>query len=229
MTAPKPSKSPNAPLGENEIDELADWIDLLDERSDVPLSLESVDGFITALICGPREVAPDEFFPILLDRIDGLAGVFENEAEESRFMALFQRRWNEISRALDAPVENLADPRALAPLIMDWDGLLGELPPDDAVRLKAEGIPLHAQLWASGFLLAVEYWENDWALPQGSKDEAFVDEKLEPFYVLMAPEDELSPEELETSRTDHLALAIWGAYDLHEFWRDRGRATQKPN
>jgi len=229
MTEPKPSKSPNAPLGEDEIDELADWIDLLDERSDVPLSLESVDGFITALICGPRAVTPDEFFPILLDRVDGLEGVFENEAEESRFMALFQRRWNEISRALDAPVENLADPRALAPLIMDWDGLLGDLPPADAARLKAEGIPLHAQLWANGFLLAVEYWESDWALPQGSKDEAFVDEKLEPFYVLMAPEDELSPEELETSRTDHLALAIWGAYDLHEFWRDRGRATQKPN
>jgi uncharacterized protein len=168
-------------------------------------------------------------FYLLLDRVDGLVGVFDNAAEESRFMALFQRRWNEISRALDAPVENLADPRALAPLIMDWDGLLGDLPPADAARLKAEGIPLHAQLWANGFLLAVEYWESDWTLPQGSKDEAFVDEKLEPFYVLMAPEDELSPEERETSRTDHLALAIWGAYDLHEFWRDRGRATQKTN
>lgn len=229
MTSPKPSKSPNAPLGEAEIDELADWIDLLDEGSEVPLSLESVDGFITALICGPREVAADEFLPVLLDRVDGLEGMFENQVEESRFMALLQRRCNEISRALAAPVENLADPRALAPLIMDWDGLLGDLPPADAERLKAEDIPLHAQLWANGFLLAVESWESDWALPPGSKDEAFVDEKLEPFYVLMAPEDELSPEERETSRTDHLALAIWSAYDLHEFWRDRGRASQKPN
>jgi len=35
-------------------------------------------------------------------------------------MDFFNRRWNEIKRALAAPVENSADPKALAPLIMDW-------------------------------------------------------------------------------------------------------------
>jgi uncharacterized protein len=59
-----------------------------------------------------------------------------------------------------------------------------------------------------------------------SKDEAFVDEVLDPFYVLAAPLDELSPEERAIRREDHVALAIWGAYELREFWLDRGQAPR---
>ena len=36
MSAPK---SPNAPLGDADIDELADLVDLIDEGTDVPVSL----------------------------------------------------------------------------------------------------------------------------------------------------------------------------------------------
>lgn len=229
MKPPAAKKPSSAPLSEAEIDELADFIDLIDEHSEVPLSLEGVDGFVTALACGPRTVATDECLPILLDRVEGLEGVFEDRALEARFRELFERRRESLARTLAAPVESLADPRALAPLLTDWDGLLATLPKAAAAELRADGVPLHAQLWAGGFLLAVEYWEDDWALPEDSKDEAFVDEKLEPFYVLTAPEDELSPEEREASRDDLLAQAIWGAYDLCEFWRDRGHAAARPH
>ena len=216
-------KSPNAPLSDTDIDALADLVDLIDERTDVPVSLEGLDGFITALACSPRAIPPAEYFPVLLDVPDGLATVFEDDAVEARFLALFERRRNEIARALAAPIEDLADPRALSPLVMDWQGLLAELPPAEAKRLKDAGIPPYAQLWAGGFLLAVEHWEDDWNLPAGSKDEAFVDEVLDPFYVLAAPLDELSPEERAVRREDHLAMAIWGAYELREFWLDRGQ------
>ena len=54
MSATPVSKSPNAPLGDDEIDALADLVDLIDERTDVPVSLEGLDGFITAP--GVREV-----------------------------------------------------------------------------------------------------------------------------------------------------------------------------
>ena len=91
---------------------------------------------------------------------------------------------------------------------------------------KEFGIPPYAQLWAAGFLLAVEHWENDWALPPESKDEAFVDEVLDPFYVLAAPLDELTSEERAVRREDHLALALWGAYELREFWLDRGQGPR---
>ena len=220
------AKSPNAPLRDEEIDELADLVDLIDERTDVPISLEGLDGFITALVCSPRAIPPEEYFPVLLDRADGLATIFEDAADEARFLALFERRRNEIARALAAPIENLADPRALSPLVMDWNGLLAELPPAEARRLKEAGIPPYAQLWAAGFLLAVEHWEDDWTLPADSKDEAFVDEVLDPFYVLTSPLDELTPEERAIRREDHLALALWGAYELREFWLDRGQAPR---
>jgi uncharacterized protein len=226
MSASPVSKAPNGPLGDAEIDALTDLVDLIDARTEVPISLDGLDGFITALACSPRAIPPEEFFPVLFDRPDGLATVFEDAADEARFLALFNRRRKEIERALAAPIENLADPKALSPLVMDWDGLLAELPPAEARRLQDAGIPPYAQLWAAGFLLAVEHWEDDWTLPLGSKDEAFVDEVLDPFYVLAAPLDELSPEELAVRREDHLALALWGAYELREFWLDRGQAPR---
>ncbi|MDQ1315751.1 MAG: YecA family protein [Pseudomonadota bacterium] len=220
------SKNANAPLRDDEIDTLADLVDLIDERTDVPVSLESLDGFITALVCSPRAIPPEEFFPVLFEAADGIDAAFEDKADSARFLALFTRRRNEIARALAAPIENLADPKALSPLVMDWDGLLAELPPSDAKRLKDAGIPPYAQLWAAGFLLAVEHWDDDWTLPEGSKDEAFVDEVLDPFYVLAAPLDELTPEERAVRREDHLALALWGAYELREFWLDRGQGLR---
>lgn len=220
------SPSPNTPLSDADVDELADLVDVIDERTEVPVSLEGLDGFITALACSPRAIAPAEFFPVLLDRDQGLASIFEDGADEARFLALFERRRNEIARALTAPIEDLADRRALSPLVMDWNGLLAELPPAEAKPLREAGIPPYAQLWAAGFLLAVEHWEADWELPAASKDEAFVDEVLDPFYVLAAPLDELSPEERETRREDYLAMAIWGAYELREFWLDRGQGVR---
>lgn len=223
MSAPKSS---NTPLSDADIDELADLVDLIDECTDVPVSLEGMDGFLTALLCSPRAIPPEEYFPVLLERDDGLKAVFEDEADAARFLALFERRRNEIARALAAPIEDLADPKALSPLIMDWNGLLAELPPAEARQLKEAGIPPYAQLWAAGFLLVVEYWEVDWNLPADSKDEAFVDEVLDPFYVLAAPLDELTPEERTIRREDHVALAIWGAYELREFWLDRGQAPR---
>ena len=223
MSAPK---SPNAPLSDADIDELADLVDLIDECTDVPVSLEGMDGFLTALVCSSRAIPPEEYFPVLLERDGGLDAVFEDEADAVRFLALFERRRSEIARALAAPIEDLADARALSPLIMDWNGLLAELPAAEARQLKEAGIPPYAQLWAAGFLLVVESWEADWNLPADSKDEAFVDEVLDPFYVLAAPLDELTPEERTIRREDHVALAIWGAYELREFWLDRGQAPR---
>lgn len=220
------SPAPNTPLSDADVDALADLVDLIDERTEVPVSLEALDGFITALACSPRAIAPAEFFPVLLDRDDGLASIFEDTADEARFLELFERRRNEIARALAAPIEDLADRRALSPLVMDWNGLLAELPPAEAKPLREAGIPPYAQLWAAGFLLAVEHWEAEWELPAGSKDEAFVDEVLDPFYMLAAPLDELTPEERAARREDYLAMAIWGAYELREFWLDRGQGVR---
>ena len=124
--------SPHTRLSDDEIDALADLVDLIDERTDVPVSLEGLDGFITALACSPRTIPAEEYFPVLFDRDDGLDAIFEDEADMVRFLALFARRRNEIARALAAPIEALTAPRALSPKIMDWNGQLTELQPAEA-------------------------------------------------------------------------------------------------
>jgi uncharacterized protein len=230
---PAPSSTP---LSDEELAAYADLIHDLAERADLPLSLEGIDGFATALLVAPRLVMPSEYLPVLFDR-DGI-GVFQGEAEQTLFFECFNRRWNEIARALAAPVENLADPRALAPLIMDWEALLAEVlaevPATEAAEAAAArenalaNIPAYGQLWAAGFLTVVEHWEDDWALPADSKDENFVDACLDPYYALITPEADWTPEERKFNRNEHVARAIWGAYDLRDFWRDRGFVARQP-
>ena len=214
------------PLADDELAAYDDLLQRVGERAGVPLTVEGFDGFVTALIVAPRVVMPSEYFPVLLG--DAGPGVFADEAELALFTDSFQRRWNEIARALNAPVESLADPRALAPLILDWDAILDDLPAAEAAAMKAEGLPAYAELWAAGFLMAVEHWEADWALPPDSKDEAFVDACLDPYYTLITPEADWTAEESESSRETHVAHAIWAAYDLREFWLDRGLAPAAP-
>src|SRR3569832_1626039 len=98
--------SPHTRLSDDEIDALADLVDLIDGRTDVPVSLEGLDGFITALACSPRTIPAEEYFPVLFVRDDGLDAIFEDEADMVRFLALFDRRRNEIARALAAPIED---------------------------------------------------------------------------------------------------------------------------
>lgn len=221
---PTPDKL-NAPLTDDEMTVFAALLDDASERTEQGLSLEHVDGFITALICSPRQIMPSEYFPVLLGEA-GLA-IFGDAVEAEQFMSLFTRRWNQVARALNAPIESLADPAALEPLIMDWDGLLEELPPDERASLEAAGLPEFASVWAAGFLQVIDVWDADWTLPVDSKDEAFVDEMLDSFFVLITPAEDLTADERNIRREDHVAQAIWSAYELRDFWRDRGCATTR--
>ena len=220
-----PPKTSKPTLTEDDIADLADLIDEAAARTEEPLSLEGLDGFITALQCGPRPIEEAEYFPVLFGQ-DDPATLFGDTAEYQRFHALFTRRWKEIARALAAPIDSLADPHALNPLIMDWEGMLAAMPKKDAAALRAEGVPAYASIWAAGFLQAVEHWEDDWVLPPDSKDEAFVDEMLDPLYVLMTPPEEWTDEERQTRREDYVAMAIWSCYELRDFLRDRGQAPR---
>ncbi|MFO7541681.1 MAG: YecA family protein [Thiobacillus sp.] len=220
-----PAKTPNTPLSDDDIDTLADLVDAAAACTDAPLSLEGIDGFITALQCAPRTLAPEAYLPVLFGQDDPVA-LFADAAEYDQFQALLTRRWNAIARALAAPIDDLADPRALSPLIMDWEAMLDDMPRKEADALRAEGVPTYASMWAAGFLQVVEHWEADWELPPDSKDEAFVDEMLDPLYVLMTPPDEWTDEERQTSRNDYVAMAIWSCYELRDFWRDRGQAPR---
>lgn len=211
------------PLTDDELDAFEDLLHTLAERADLPLSLEGVDGFIAALACGPRVIDADEYLSELVGEVR-----FSVPAERDTLIDFIERRRAEIVRALMAPVETLTDPKALAPFLMDWQAVLADLPEAERAAAKAEGVPFYAELWAEGFLFAVDSWASDWDLPADSKDEQFVDACLAPFYTLTTPREEWTKEEKQLNRDEHVAQAIWGVYELNDFWRDRGLGPRVP-
>jgi uncharacterized protein len=221
-----PARPLDTPLTEDDIDRFHELLERISADDPDGLPLESVDGFITALVCGPRPVMPSEYLPVLFGENDPAR--FADTAEFETFLELFNRRWNQIAAALCAPVEDLADPRALMPLVMDWEAMVAELPPAERTAAAGQYIPPFASLWAAGFLIAVESWEADWALPDGSKDEAFVDALLDPFYILTERPEDLTAKERAISREAYFAQAIWNAYDLRAFWQDRASGRTVP-
>lgn len=214
------------PLSDDELAAYDDLLQLAGERADLGLSVESLDGFTAALIVTPHTPAAEDWLPVLLGPRS--LAVFDSDAERTLFETCFARRRREIERALAAPVENLADPKAYSPLILDWQAILNDMRPDEAAALKAHGVPLYGEIWAAGFVQVVEHWEDRWALPADSKDEAYVDGCLDPFYTLITPRAEWTPDEKKLSRESHVANAIWAVYDLREFWLDRGTAPREP-
>ena len=48
------------PLNNEEFDQLGSF---LEENSSSTMNLEMLDGFFSALICGPDQVLPNEYFP----------------------------------------------------------------------------------------------------------------------------------------------------------------------
>ena len=125
-------------LAPEELEELDNLLDDLRTRGEEIPQWEFCDGFMTALICSRRPIAPAEYLPMLLgdgaelDVADGeplpVLPAFADAAQQERFMALWMRRWNEIVTQLDTDVKTLDDDRTFQPEAMDMRGAVASLP-----------------------------------------------------------------------------------------------------
>ena len=133
--------TPNDTLTPEDFDELDAVLDDLRNRYDETPQWEFCEGFMAALICCRRSIAPSEYFPVLLDvdaSQDGSAaseGSFADAAQAQRFMELWTRRWSEVVDALDCGVETLDDERAYHPEIMDVRGAVAAMPEADRAAM----------------------------------------------------------------------------------------------
>lgn len=87
---------PSQPLTEIELDQLEDF--LYRANPEEAMTLEELDGFFCALICGPEVVLPSEYMPRIFggDQIRGLKSI-----EDARDLtALLMRHWNNIAQTL---------------------------------------------------------------------------------------------------------------------------------
>jgi yecA family protein len=171
---------------------------------DEAILVDTLDGYLTALACGPIYAYPlqamdalcGDFWPVALD---------EQDATEA-FMDALHKRWTEIGEALQ-PERLTADPEAmqLMPLLTDFgDESKAELITRGVMRYEErDRLPGSGVLWAQGFLRGVRDHDPDWhrfddhnplgdeldamltaiaavTLEQGPQFEAYVAEAYEP-------------------------------------------------
>lgn len=189
---------------------------------------------MAALICCRRVIAPSEYLPVLLAiGLDGGGdeGSFADDAQAQRFMELWAKRWNEVAQSLGADIESLDDEAAYHPEVMDVRGAVASMPEEERLKLPHETLPAFAQVWALGFMYAVEAWPEEWAPPRDKEAVKWLDAALLVIVELTEDDnepptlsvfDEDGPPSISLKRLNAFADSIWAVYDLHELWRNFG-------
>lgn len=232
--------APATPLTDDDYAALNAILDDLATRGDgIPSSWEYCDGFLAALLCSRRPLAPSDYFPLLFGGDDGGFGfgsaVFRDGEQMQTFLQLWQRRRDAMAAALAAPVETLDDERALEPYVEDVRGYLAALPQAERDALAAElgDTPPHAfgQLWALGFLDVVQAWAEDWRTPRDRELARDWDDALADLAALAEDDtdapgvnmhDEAAPPSVSEARLALFGDAIWSVYDLYDIARTLG-------
>ena len=215
-----------------DFDELDTILDDLRTRFDETPQWEFCEGFMAALVCCRRVISPTDYFSVLLElEDDSETELFADDAQYERFLALWTRRWNEVAASLNVNVESLDDERAYQPEVMDLRGAIAALPDEQRAEMEDAPIPSFAQIWAIGFMYAVESWPEEWAPPRDKEAAKVLDAALE--CIVAVTEDDTDPPTIAAfeddgvptiseQRMNDFADAIWAVYDLRELWRNIG-------
>jgi uncharacterized protein len=222
-----------ASLSPEEFDAIDTILDDLRQRFEETPQWEFCEGFMAALIVCRRAIPQAEYLPVLLEMgdEDEPLGSFADAAQQARFLELWQRRWTDIEQGLAADIQALDDERAFHPEVMDVRGAVAALPEAERAEMAGEVLPSFAQVWAVGFMYAVENWPEEWQPPRDKEGRKWLDEALQRM-VALTEDDEDEPTlsvfddegvpTVSVSRFNAFADAVWAVYDLHELWRNIG-------
>ena len=130
------------PLNEADIEELDQFL-LNTEGIEKSMDISTLDGFLTAIVCGPKTIMPSEWMRWVWDMDKGEdAPEFEDEAQARRILGLLMRHMNDIARTLHTSPEQ-------------YEPLLMENPNDgNPIRILEE--------WCSGFMKGVRLDQDAW-------------------------------------------------------------------
>jgi uncharacterized protein len=125
------------PLSDAELDRLSDVLKRFGDKR--AMTLEQMDGFLSALICCPNLVPPSEYLPEIWGGDMVLEDEFSAKPNLEDFLSLVMRHWNSI-------VEILNSGEVYLPLLLqDEDG------------------NWHGNEWADGFLRGMDLRRESWA------------------------------------------------------------------
>ena len=163
-----------APLSDNEIDQLDELLAAL--PGDEVMDVETLDGYLTALLVTPTLPPPDVWIPRVWGGVEDGPPPFASGKQTKKFVQLVLRQIAAIDRTLKGDFAQFEP----------WFGI-AEGEEDDVVD---------AQLWCSGFLFALELTQDQW---QADWDEPEVALALRPIALLGG--DELAPADAELVAT----------------------------
>ncbi len=128
-------------------------------------------------------------------------------------------------------METLDDDRTYQPEVLDTRGALLAMPEAERGEVDMAQVPSFGQVWAIGFMYAVESWPDDWATPRDTDAAGMLDEALAAIVALseddtavptvsMHAED--GPPSVSERRLDAFGSAIWAVYDMRQLWKALG-------
>ena len=194
----------------------------------VDVSLEWVDGYLTALLASRRAFTPDEWLPTLFG--DDFGRVFADPDDVQQAMAALMARWNVIASQLDVD-SLLDDPETvrLSPLMVSFDDAAraevvaaGHMTAEEADDQLQTGA-----LWAEGFMQATDDFADDWPdLDVETEDGRWLDDCFSRLLALTMGRADLGEHMSvhypgETLERDQLVdEALFAVQDLRLFWLD---------
>jgi uncharacterized protein len=228
--------------------------DIRDRMADTPV-WEFCEGFMAALLVCRDPIPASQYLPVLLD-LDGpdnLGGISNEVAKEpscfssaeqlTTFMSLWQRRWNEIATALVQDPDSAPQEELYLPYLLDVRGAITALPVEERDGIDPTKLSAFAQIWAVGFMYAVESWPQAWTPPKNKDVAEIMDKSLQSIIALIedkAPNSPITslqeaPDSVEPaytggyeSRAEVFHQAMNAVYNLHAIGRYLGPTTNTP-
>jgi uncharacterized protein len=192
----------STPLSDEELDELDQFL-LSEAVSDEAMLLDTLDGYLTAIVIGPATILPSQWLPGIWGGGEDDAPVYESMEQAQRILALVMRHMNGIIWTLQY------DADAFDPLLNSM--VYGEDPREY----------LDGEMWAHGFMQGIELCRQEW---QSLFDDPAAREALRPIRLLGA--NELTEDEEALTRwpaqreelSKQLAASVAAIY---RFWLPR--------
>jgi uncharacterized protein len=189
------------PLTEKEIEELDRFL-LEAEGLEASMDISTLDGFLAAIVTGPKNILPSEWMRWVWDMEKGKdSPEFETQAQAQHILGLLMRHMNDIAETLNEAPEQ-------------YEPLLMENPND------GDPIPILDE-WCSGFMKGVKLDDEGWLpLIAGKPD------WLSTILLYGTEEGWEALEKKNLSPDEHKALAegLAGTVrKIHSFWLEQRR------
>jgi uncharacterized protein len=193
-------ETPYDPLSEEELLELEEFL-MSEATSATTMTLDALNGFLTALVIGPVTVMPGEWIPYVLDTSENEAPVFASHEQVQRIMLLLMRYMNSLVYIFQE------DPDEFLPL---FDLCSYSCKEDEDAAVTA---------WSQAFMFGMELHYDEWTpifevMDEDGEEAAVL---LGPIFLLAGHEHE-SHQLTPTEREQLKAMVAESVSDIYRFW-----------